>query len=357
MRLNKIIQKKRKELEYTQEQIANYLGVSTPAVNKWEKGVSLPDISLLAPLARLLKTDVNTLLSFKEELTQSEITLFCEELSEVYQTDGFDVVYENIQEKLREYPNNMKLIYHMTFMLDGFTLFSGMSKEQKKPMQDRIFKLYEQLLNSEDTEEKNSAAFMLSSKYIVNGDYEKAQEMIDILPDFNPMNNPMNKYALQANLYVAEGKYKEAIKIREGILVRDAINVWNHLLSLQELKLKQKLILEAEQIANICKTYAATMELPEFHQIVPLFQQAINKKDMDNSIKLLKQLISAAKKIQKQLNHENSVLYRESGFENKKDLNHILNITSVILQEINTGEEYTFLKESPEFEKIISNAL
>lgn len=33
-----MIREKRKELSLTQEQIANYLGVSTPAVNKWEKG-------------------------------------------------------------------------------------------------------------------------------------------------------------------------------------------------------------------------------------------------------------------------------------------------------------------------------
>lgn len=40
MQIDKVIQQRRKELELTQEQVAQYLGVSTPAVNKWEKGVS-----------------------------------------------------------------------------------------------------------------------------------------------------------------------------------------------------------------------------------------------------------------------------------------------------------------------------
>lgn len=35
-----MIKKLRIENNYTQEQIANLLGVSTPAVNKWEKGIS-----------------------------------------------------------------------------------------------------------------------------------------------------------------------------------------------------------------------------------------------------------------------------------------------------------------------------
>lgn len=38
MKINQIIREKRKELSLTQEQIAELLGVSTPAVNKWEKG-------------------------------------------------------------------------------------------------------------------------------------------------------------------------------------------------------------------------------------------------------------------------------------------------------------------------------
>ena len=57
MKMHEIIKKRRLEKNLTQEQIAQFLGVSTPAVNKWEKGTSFPDITLLPPLARLLDTD------------------------------------------------------------------------------------------------------------------------------------------------------------------------------------------------------------------------------------------------------------------------------------------------------------
>ena len=40
MKINHIIREKRKELSLTQEQVAEFLGISTPSVNKWEKGVS-----------------------------------------------------------------------------------------------------------------------------------------------------------------------------------------------------------------------------------------------------------------------------------------------------------------------------
>lgn len=40
MKIHEVIRKNRKERGLTQEELAKYLGVSTPAVNKWEKGVS-----------------------------------------------------------------------------------------------------------------------------------------------------------------------------------------------------------------------------------------------------------------------------------------------------------------------------
>ncbi len=41
MQMKDVIRRKRKELDLTQEQMAEYLGVSAPAVNKWESGGSL----------------------------------------------------------------------------------------------------------------------------------------------------------------------------------------------------------------------------------------------------------------------------------------------------------------------------
>lgn len=69
MPMGEVIRRKRKELGLTQEQVAQRLGISAPAVNKWERGSSYPDITILPALARLLNTDINTLLCFQEELT------------------------------------------------------------------------------------------------------------------------------------------------------------------------------------------------------------------------------------------------------------------------------------------------
>lgn len=46
-----VIYNLRKEKRITQEQLANFIGVSTAAVSKWESGISYPDITLLPVIA------------------------------------------------------------------------------------------------------------------------------------------------------------------------------------------------------------------------------------------------------------------------------------------------------------------
>ena len=66
MDLNKIsnfIKTKRKELGLTQEELAQKLFVTEKAISRWETGRGTPDISLLIPLSKILKVDVNELLN------------------------------------------------------------------------------------------------------------------------------------------------------------------------------------------------------------------------------------------------------------------------------------------------------
>ena len=73
--IGKIIQQKRKKSGLTQAQLADLLGVTAPAVNRWEKDLSFPDATLLAPLARCLKTDLNELFAFYDSLSDKERAL------------------------------------------------------------------------------------------------------------------------------------------------------------------------------------------------------------------------------------------------------------------------------------------
>lgn len=65
--LGQRIAARRRELGFTQEDMAEGLGVSSQAVSKWENDVSCPDIKLLPALAEMLETTLDELLSEKPQ--------------------------------------------------------------------------------------------------------------------------------------------------------------------------------------------------------------------------------------------------------------------------------------------------
>ena len=73
MRIGGHIAALRKAKGLTQEQLAAQLGVTAPAVSKWETDSSYPDITLLCPLARALGVNVDELLQFEEKPSDQEV--------------------------------------------------------------------------------------------------------------------------------------------------------------------------------------------------------------------------------------------------------------------------------------------
>ena len=94
MEIGKVIRRYRKEQNLTQEEMAVRLGVTAPAVNKWENGNSMPDIALLGPIARLLHISVNELLSYREDLTEEEISQYVAGLDEKIKISTYGTVYD-----------------------------------------------------------------------------------------------------------------------------------------------------------------------------------------------------------------------------------------------------------------------
>ena len=119
MDIGVVIKKYRKEAGMTQEEMANRLGVTTPAVNKWENSNSKPDIELLAPIARPLDISLDTLLSFHEKLSDTEIEEIIRKMDGMFSEEGYEKTYEWALRLIKEYPNCNMLIWQTAVMLDA----------------------------------------------------------------------------------------------------------------------------------------------------------------------------------------------------------------------------------------------
>lgn len=67
-----IIQSLRRDLGLTQNELADMVGISDKAVSKWERGMGMPDLSLLPKLSEILKVDMESLISGNLEENQSQ---------------------------------------------------------------------------------------------------------------------------------------------------------------------------------------------------------------------------------------------------------------------------------------------
>lgn len=62
-KVGNLIRKLRKEKDMTQKQLADKMNISDKAVSKWERGLGLPDISLISELTELLGVDLQNFLA------------------------------------------------------------------------------------------------------------------------------------------------------------------------------------------------------------------------------------------------------------------------------------------------------
>ncbi len=62
-KIGKFISERRKTKKLTQEKLAEKLNISDRAISKWERGICLPDASIMIPLCKILDISVNELLS------------------------------------------------------------------------------------------------------------------------------------------------------------------------------------------------------------------------------------------------------------------------------------------------------
>lgn len=150
----------------------------------------------MTPLARLLKIDLNTLFCFHEDITQQEIGLFCKKLEEIVQAKGIDDGFAAVTQNIHEYPHTEQLLHVLTIQLDGLLTTSGLTVDEIRPYAEQIAAWYHQLAESTDLKISNSAFYV--DKQISNGEYEKAQETLNRMPDRSAIVSSMtDKFWLQ----------------------------------------------------------------------------------------------------------------------------------------------------------------
>ncbi len=111
--MGQIIKRLRKEHNLTQEELAEQLNISAPAVSKWENDTSMPDISQVVPLANLFGVPTDVLFGVYGTEHKEEISERLKEIHEIYDgcKDGEEgstalIILDKYRDAIRTYPSN-----------------------------------------------------------------------------------------------------------------------------------------------------------------------------------------------------------------------------------------------------------
>ncbi len=342
MKINEIIKQKRKEIGLTQEELAGYLNISAPAVNKWEKGNSYPDITILPALARVLKVDLNELLSFEDELSNNEIVNFTNSLAQIIKDRGYNEGFNIAMDKIATYPNSLLLIASIAPFLDGaLHLYCVENKEDYKPA---IKKLYERMLKSDKNEIREVATTMLIARYMEDENYEDAKKLVDSLP-----NSTFDKLQHLAGINYKQGNLEEAIKLFQQKILIASSQIQTALLALMDIANTQNKHSLADDFSNAYFEFSSVFSPYEWTNLIATLELSLKRREEKKSVDTLKELLEKMNHVHK----KHSFFMFDSIIKEETLKSTSAQFAFPIMNEIKTGSQYDFLKDNEEFKQLL----
>lgn len=129
MNIGPIIMEKRKEKKVTQQELANFVGVSKASVSKWETGQTYPDITLLPLLAAYFDITIDSLLTYEPQLDNHDIQRIYAMLKESLETKSPEDVLATIRSFVRRYYSCYPFVLQMgMFLLNHADMLPGEEK-------------------------------------------------------------------------------------------------------------------------------------------------------------------------------------------------------------------------------------
>lgn len=339
MKIGEVIRKHRKERHLTQEELAEYLGVTSSAVNKWENGYSLPDITLLSPIARVFGISTDTLLSYKEELTDIEISRILEGLAEKSRILDYDALFEWGMGILREYPNCDKLAVSMLPALDGYRFVLAVSDPEQ--YDERILKAYQRLLKSENPDHVKTAANFLFFGYMNRGKYDDAANILSCFTE-----KDQNYKQMQALLYRKQGKKEDAYRICEEQILEGYRIISGAFAGILALAYEEHDSKRCDMIMEKQEQLARLLDMGRYHEIYMKIAPALESREKEKALQILKEAVHGIRDI---LEYQKSELYRHMDFAEK----NVKEAAFVLKQSFIHAGSTEFLKNEPEFQDMM----
>lgn len=156
--IGRTIRRLRKERGFTQDKLAEMVGVTFQAVSKWENDIGMPDISQVVPLARIFGVTTDELFGYSESEDKLRLSKLEEQYNETFKSEDIEKRIFVCEQAVQEYPGDMHWLNNYAWALWMNAACGISDDDQFNAERKRVCELFRKVIeNTEDIRDKKEA--------------------------------------------------------------------------------------------------------------------------------------------------------------------------------------------------------
>lgn len=258
--IGKKISQLRKDKKITQQQIADFIGVTKASVSKWETGMTYPDITFLPLLAAFFDCSIDELMGYSE-LSKKEIENIYNEMKKKLTKNPQDSL-KRIRHLVKRYWSCYPLVFSMaSLMVNHIELITSNSEEMLEVMEES--QRYVQHVVDNDTDEgtRVQAKMLLIALLLTQ---RKGQAVIDLVGDKPTITMPFD--IMVAGALELEGRLDEAETVMQAAIYQNLVILLNQLM--KYISIPNLSLAKIQQTLVYAEGMIETYEIESFHPLI-----------------------------------------------------------------------------------------
>ena len=183
LNLSENIVRFRHEKKMTQEELADFMGVTKASVSKWEKGINTPDLLLLPQLAAFFGVTVDALIGYEAQLSTEQIRRQYAELAKDFASLPFAEVLEKARSLAHQYYACYPFLLQLGVLYINHYMLAPTKEGQVAVLREAERWCSRILENCSDVGVCDDALVLKASLYLRLGEAENAVEALEPLAD------------------------------------------------------------------------------------------------------------------------------------------------------------------------------
>lgn len=246
----------------TQEELADFIGVTKASVSKWETGTTTPDIQILPQIASFFDVTVDRLLGYEPQLGKEQIKLYYHRLAEEFADGSFEAVMEKSEALVKRYYCCYPFLEQMAVLWMNHACLAETQERQQEVIEKAILLCDRIIENSRNIGMCDNAVAL---KALMDLQLNRPEKVIEAFEEEKmDVNRIEDKGTLLTLAYMEVGNLEKAEKASQIGMYRSTMDLLGYGLHLMTVRGQDK-----EYCLEIIKRLDAIMNAFELERLNP----------------------------------------------------------------------------------------